>query len=305
MYDFILAYHNPKADGTPVGADLRARLPQWPSTGLTFDGSALPAGITSRNIGGVTAGNSNRKGASGGAFGTGQPNENFVGNITVPMAKYISGFVDEIANTNIIGDISQWDTQKNLGTISAKNIGLMGNYDIIELNAPGLNGVVDIIGKSVSDKVPQRIANTSIKFLSLWNDVSRETNVIDIPIVFVRGTGGQLITTGIAGYPTTFARVIIYAKKYTGTPDSTLKPHHRTFVDSSGQVKLTGPDLSGIDAKYLGSNSAQPVPALDEAAWITAGNNGTTPANLATNYAALDPQYKWSSLSDFNTNAVE
>jgi hypothetical protein len=40
IYDFILAYYNPKSDGAVEGADLKARLPQWPASGLTLDGSA-------------------------------------------------------------------------------------------------------------------------------------------------------------------------------------------------------------------------------------------------------------------------
>ncbi|MDR0643841.1 MAG: hypothetical protein LBG05_02845 [Treponema sp.] len=82
MYDFILAYYNPKSDGAVEGADLKARLPQWPASGLTLDGSAN-GGVTSRNIGGITADNAYRKGVDG---ASGEPNANYVGNITVPMA---------------------------------------------------------------------------------------------------------------------------------------------------------------------------------------------------------------------------
>ena len=79
MYDFILAYYNPRGDGTAI-RDERALLPQttaaWPS-GMVFKSAALPTGITSRTIGGATTGspaiianNPNRKGADG------QPNNN-------------------------------------------------------------------------------------------------------------------------------------------------------------------------------------------------------------------------------------
>jgi hypothetical protein len=99
IYDFILACYNPKADGTFAGSDLSARLSSWPASGLTFDGA---------DIGGIIVGNPYRKGSTG---TSGEPNDNYVGNITVPMANYMVSnlHISEFKNTNIIRDGDKWD----------------------------------------------------------------------------------------------------------------------------------------------------------------------------------------------------
>jgi hypothetical protein len=328
IYDFILAYFNPTAENTFDNADLSARLPAWPAAGLTLDG-AHNGGITARNIGGIQAAAADRKAAAPGVYGSigggynGQPYQkseprvDYTGNITVPMANYLAcgAGITEFANTNIIGASDMWNYgsgAKNLYTIRSRNIGIVGDYSAENNFQANVEGILDIKGKAPTD-----INNFSGKLnrINLWDNITYPV-LLSVPIVFVGGTGGENVRTGVAGYPTTFAKVIIYAKKYTGTPNATLKPYHRAFLDTSGQVKLTGPDLTGIDPKYLGSNPNQPVPSLNEEDWIKFANgatggfspgvsivNGTL--QLAPSYAALDSQYKWASAADFNANAVE
>jgi hypothetical protein len=233
-----------------------------------------------------------------------------VGNITVPMANYLksSAGITAFKNTNILGDGDKWyawdgssgKRGNDLGLKTTNNVGLIGDYSTIyDMGVYG-KGILDFSGLT-----PSSLANGDLNlYINLWSNVLRETLVNNFPIVRVMGSGIEYILSG-TGDMTGKIGVII-SKKYSSltTNANNLKPYHRAFIDSSGNVKLTGPDLSGIDAKYLGSNSNQPIPSLDEAAWITAGNNGTTPANLAANYASLSSIYKWSSLADFNGNAV-
>jgi hypothetical protein len=324
IYDFILAYYNPNKDGTPVaGADFKARLPHWPSTGLTFDGSAaLPAGITSRNIGDVTASNSNRKGTTGGAFGTGQPNENFVGNITVPMANYLKSdaHIAAFKNTNIIGDGDKWhawdgSSGKNGNVLTltpTTNVGLIGDYGSLSAIEGAFHGVIDIKGMVPSSGISQSLDGKR-GYINIWDNILHETFIGGFGVGYLHNSGGEYIISGAYGYPETYIGVVIYSKKYNKSAligNATvgiggLAPTHRAFVDNSDAVKLTdGNAAGGFDVEYRGQYPNLPVPALDEAAWITAGNNGTTPANLAANYASLDPQYKWDDQADLDSNAV-
>jgi hypothetical protein len=125
---------------------------------------------------------------------------------------------------------------------------------------------------------------------------------------------------GIWSFQPNPANAVIYPNKYASTiisgEVSYLKPYHRAFIDTNGQVKLTGLDLTGIDTKYLGSNPNQPVPSLNEEDWIKFGNGATSgfspgvsivngTLQLAPNYASLDSRYKWADADDFNNNAVE
>jgi hypothetical protein len=160
-------------------------------------------------------------------------------------------------------------------------------------------GVFDIVGG-----VPAYLGMAH-EYVNLWGTVLRETEVSpDIKVIYLHGSGGEYIKASDYVYNTSASVVI--SKKYNdnlSTNAAVYKPYHRAFVNAAGKVKLTGSDLSGIDAKYLGSDSTKPVPSLDEADWITAANNGTTPANLADNYVGLSSDYKWNSAEDFNTNA--
>jgi hypothetical protein len=321
IYDFVLAYYNPKADGTFDGSDLSARLPSWSASGLTFDGLALPDGVSARNIGGIASANMVRKGtntASVPTSGAGEPNDNFVGNITVPMANYMTGRmgISSFANTNIIGDAEKWSnydsTIRELILIPSTNIGLIGNYNIANMHNNTIDsyGVLDMVGQ-----VPEYL-DTAHGYVNLWDDVSRETLIAYITnVVHLRGQGGEFIGSGDTSYPD--RTPVVISKKYNGAlvgNAAILKPYHRAFVDAGGQVRLTGSDL-GIDAKYLGSNSNQPVPSLNEEDWIRFGNGATSgfssgvsivggTLQLASNYVSLGSTYKWNDADDFNSNAA-
>jgi hypothetical protein len=101
---------------------------------------------------------------------------------------------------------------------------------------------------------------------------------------------------------------MIHERKYAD--DLTIganaaRPFHRAFVDSTGQIKIVDPDMSGVDDRYKGADKNVAIPSLSEADWIAAGNASLEkPADLAANYAALASQYKWKDAADFNANAV-
>jgi len=97
-------------------------------------------------------------------------------------------------------------------------------------------------------------------------------------------------------------------------------PVHRAFVDQNGQVRVTGPDLTGINPIHLGSNhlAFPAIPSPHEEDWINAANGDpiTTPGvtlvngmpQLAPNYAALrgidGGRYVWADLYHFQTQAA-
>jgi hypothetical protein len=346
IYDFILAYYNPAPDYDAAAhetrdpvytylvtyTDGRKYLPQWPASGLTFDGLVLPTGLTSRDIGGITANNSTeRKAAADGtyaasasaaiaanggtaAYEKGMPRVDYVGNLTVPMANYLVSnlHVTKFKNTNILGDGNQWDIYnamtRNLPLPPIVNVGFIGNYNMTAFNG-NMKGVIDITGIS-SNNIQQSGSHGA--YLNLWTIYNNPYNIFNkFSIVHIRDKNAAINTINtINPWDTaaTPADVIIYSKRYSPTDvDSEatlLRPKYRAFVNSLGLVKLTDAANSSFAEKYRGSDATKPVPVLDEAAWITAGNSGTTPDNLASNYAALSSQYKWTSASDFNTNAV-
>jgi hypothetical protein len=88
-----------------------------------------------------------------------------------------------------------------------------------------------------------------------------------------------------------------------GTPDDIIKPYHRAFVSSNGDIKLTGSG-SDFDSKYLGKDSSQPVPKFDAASWQAITTQGGDPGNLASNYSGLDSQYKWTSQAELDGNTI-
>jgi hypothetical protein len=232
------------------------------------------------------------------------------------MANYLKGAVHvaEFRNTIIMGDGDKWDgiSSNNLKLVPATNIGFIGNYGSLSYVEGTFHGAIDMKG-TVPPVMSQNIVGRP-GYMNIWNSVLRETRIDGFGVVYLRSSGGEYIASGVGGDPDTYTGVVIYSKKYDksaliGNANKEIggqAPSHRGFINSSGAVKLTdGNATGGFDVEYRGQYPNLPVPALDEAAWIAAGNNGTTPANLAANYAALDPQYKWSSLTDFNTNAVE
>jgi hypothetical protein len=307
IYDFVLAYYNPKADGTFDGSDLSARLPSWSASGLTFDGLALPAGVSARNIGGITSANMVRKGtntASVPTSGAGEPNDNFVGNITVPMVNYMTGRmgISSFANTNIIGDGNKWDNiiSSNIQIPDITNVGLIGNYSGYAVNSTGkkIRGVMDITGIA-----PITIENDSINgYLNLWS-VSQNMGVQKFNVVSIKDFNGigyvnnnTISTWTGSGVP---ANVIIYPKKYAtntiSNERSEFKPKYRAFLDGTnaqtGTPKIVPAEASFTDASYYkgtvaSTSSAPTVAPLDEASWINAANanNGAAPAFV--NYSA-------------------
>ena len=118
------------------------------------------------------------------------------------------------------------------------------------------------------------------------------------------------------------AQMIIHSQKHDSLNllHPAMIPVHRAFVDQNGQVRVTWPDLTGIDPIHLGSNHPA-FPAImspHEEDWINAANGdplvtpGATLVNgqviLAPNYAALrgidGGRYVWADLYHFQTQAA-
>ena len=319
VYDFILAYYNPAPDydsaahetrdqwNQLIYTDGRALLPRWPN-GLTLDGLALPDGLTARAIGGTTVNSMSRKGekrTSGTpadyAAQTGPPREDFINNITVPMANYMRKIgVLTIANTNIIGDACGFVNlnsdfvptvpmdMEDPNVLNAQidlpsgmfNIGFIGNYAVKWFVTHDVaNSEIDIVGK-----LPQYILATPKKnSVHVWGDISSEVGIHNIRVLHVHGNGGDKVKqyNTMSGFEHEDLELAIFYQNYTIAPTGTRQPFHRAFVDATtGDIKLTGPG-SGFANKYLGSNAARPVPNF----------NGE--GDLAANYAALASQYKW------------
>jgi hypothetical protein len=316
MYDFILAYYNPTSTGAaaPGTTDLKARLPSWPSN-LTFNGSSWPAGLTSRNIGGVTANNLDRKDA------TGSPNNNFIGNITVAMANYMRsiGIQARFMNTNIIGDSGQWTAGDGVSMIVGdtiiliplNNVGLIGNYDIGSLSGI-FKGVIDI--KGATPKYISQNDSTTRGYINLWN-VSQNMGVNRFYVVSIRDLNGigyvnkeerWLLNQGPAS-------VVIYPKKYNPTAISGevsyLRPSYRAFMsDNNGggtagimPVNATVTNIASYRGTVTSTGGAPSLYSLLESEWITAGNNNddapspVTYANAVSNFSVNTTQFEsWS-----------
>ena len=115
------------------------------------------------------------------------------------------------------------------------------------------------------------------------------------------------------------SEMIIYSRRYNSLISSaqTNRAHHRAFVNSAEQVKVTGADLAGINAMHLGFSPTTPVLSPHEEDWINAANGdafvtpGITLVNgvpqLAANYTALRAidggRYVWVDFGDFDANA--
>ena len=302
MYDFILEYYNPDGNNNFGNrTDRNAQLFQhWPA-GLTFDGRATPDGITSRNIGGIMAANANRKGTDG----TGMPNNDYVGNITVPMANYLRSIgVNAFQNTNILGDGTRWNGTNTFDLPLLTNVGLMGNYGGMTINnghTKRIRGVLDITGTA-----PVTISNDEkAGYLNLWN-VSSDIGINRFDIISIKDLNGINRVNVVDIWPTGIgpANVIIYPKKYNTNDingeSGDLRPSYRAFFDGN-TPKIT--PVSGVDAAYRGtdtSGTAQ-VPPLDEASWINAANNNDGAAPAFSSYADAP---KWDAAA-FNALPVE
>ena len=289
LYDFILAYYNPAPTGTPDDG-LKALLPDWKISGLSFDGYAkdssgyiknagkytpvLPESGTSRNIGGIIAASGERKASSAGVYGSvgsgyngqayekNEPRVDFVSSITYAMAKYLAEKLNihKISNTNIIGNYLWW-----VGDKFYTNVAFIGDYSSLDGIPMKTHGVIDIKGP-----LPKQIIDNAAeaKYLNIWSNISRETNIFDFPIAVLRGSGGENITTGSYLTPGSEAKVIIYHNKYTGTPpkNSDAQPHYRAFMVGA-TPKITGGSIPSDNTpayKYQGNQPTKPIPGLDE-----------------------------------------
>jgi hypothetical protein len=148
--------------------------------------------------------------------------------------------------------------------------------------------------------LPEQIRDNGgqARYLNIWSNVLFATNVFAFPVVVIRGTGGEYVTTGTALTPTAAARVIIYDNKYTNQPlnNSNVQPHYRAFV-VNGVPKITGGLIPSADTDwYQGSNPSSVIPCLDESEWIDYANGGSPPSVLANNYAALSSGSKMTQL---------
>ena len=157
-------------------------------------------------------------------------------------------------------------------------------------------------------------------FQGLTGNVSRGTSIGCVHVAFLRGVGGENISPGSSEFPNVATRLMIYSKRYNNLVGSaqTAAPHHRAFVDDrDGQIRVTGSDLTGINAMHLGFSPTTPVLSPHEEDWLNAANGvafvtpGVTLVNgapqLAANYTALRAvdggRYVWANLADFNANA--
>jgi hypothetical protein len=315
MYDFILAYYNPNADGSVAGSGLSASLPSWPASGLAFDGLDLPSGITSRNIGGITAASSDRKASAAGSYGTagggynnqsfqaGEPRVDFVGNLTVPMANYVKSSlnVSSFANTNIIGDGDKWDSyisaSSDIVLPPVTNVGLIGDYNGLVVNnrlGGRIRGILDITGTA-----PNTLDNDSINgYLNLWNIIG-DMGVNRFYVISIKAqTAIQYVNKGgIWSSNPNPANVIIYPAKYNSAiinnEVSYLKPRHRAFFDGI-TPKITPTTNTSINVEYRGTDTtgSQQVPPLDEASWIDAANANNV-AGAAPAFSSYSAVPKW------------
>jgi hypothetical protein len=273
--------------------------------------------VTSRNIGGITAASADRKASSAGSYGAvgggydnqpfqkSEPRADFVGNLTVPMANYLnrSLSISSFANTNIIGDGSQWSNiiSSNIQIGNVTNVGLIGNYGGYAVNntRKKIRGVLDIIGEA-----PTTIENDSINgYLNLWN-VSQNMGAQKFYVVSIKDSNGIVYVNNNAistwNGSQEPANVVIYPKKYTtsniSNENSGFKPQYRAFLDGAnaqtGTAKIMPVDASFANAaSYKGTvvstGGAPNVYPLDEASWINAANNsnGAAPAPIAYSVA--------------------
>jgi hypothetical protein len=238
----------------------------------------------------------------------GKPREDFIGNLTVPMANFLRSSrtgsdrglsVSEFRNTNIVGDGGMWSNVLLPDTV---NVGLIGDYSV-DILVGRFQGVTDILGPA--PRIIGQGINLKTGYLNLWDNVSHHTIVGKFDILRVRETGGGNI---LAGDPDPSIRVsfVVYDKRYESfiSGAETSRPNHRAFM--VGYVaKLTGDEIpSGVNqAAYQGRLQNSPVPSYVEEDWIKFGNGATTGfspgviyANgipqLAESYATLLPEYK-------------
>jgi hypothetical protein len=329
IYDFILWYYNPAPSGATANDEALAELlPTWTSlrnANLTFDGyakndegeyimadgkytPALPEGVTARNIGGTVSASHERKALEADeVYRKDEPREDFIGSVTYAMMRYLiplhyygSGNpnnlgITEFRNTNIIGDSPTGDPdiydaglRLDITNRTCSNVAFIGNYSRFDTFTIKSQGVIDIKG-GLPGKI---VGNSTARYLNIWSDVLRKTNISDFPVVVIRGTGGEFITTADQYALNSVARVIIYHNKYTSKPtyhDETWqpKPHYRAFMVGD-TPKITGGTVPNVNTAWYQGDQSGSIPRLDETAWIEYANgNISLPSGLASNYANL------------------
>ena len=302
IYDFVLAYYNPKGDGTFHGADtdLSARLPSWPTSGLEFNGLDLPSGATpQRTIDGISADSMSRKGnkqttgtPASHATQAGEPRTDFINNITVPMANYMASdlHINAFKNTNILGDGNEWITGggiivggssavKNLSLIPSTNIGLVGNYNNFSEISGSFERVLDI--KGVLPEAVTRSFNREC-YLNLWSNVQSNGIIITkMSVVNIHGNGKDYVYSTTANGDTSRVGVIIYPTKHSSLNPiaKSNNPLYRAFMDGT-TPKITPAANSEFRTAYpdhIGSDTtgSQLVPSLIESEWLD-GTNSTS-----------------------------
>jgi len=233
------------------------------------------------------------------------PNNDYVGNITVPMANYLRSIgVTEFRNINIVGDGIEWNNTLVVNLPFLTNVGLIGNYGDMTINnsAPRrIRGVLDITGTA-----PANISNDiHAGYLNLWNVVGN-VGINRFYIVYIKDVNNVQYVNKSNWWDTNSvpANVVIYPEKYdpsaiTGEI-SYLRPSYRAFFDGN-TPKIT--PVSGVDVAYRGTDTsgATQVPPLDESSWINAANNNDGAAPAFSSYAAAP---KWDAAA-FNALPVE
>jgi uncharacterized repeat protein (TIGR02543 family) len=307
MYDFILAYYNPPANsqetapGDPnyYGAtegNKKSLLPQWPVSGLTFNGSQNGSS-TRDNIGGIPVGTTtDRKAVAGSLSGldenntaktyqVSEPRADFIGNLTVPMANYMVSnlHIDAFENTNIVGDGTSWKKadgselnnglipgSKNVKLPNTINVGFIGNYGNIDIFEGRLKGVTDVKGKIAK----YNSNNTNTGYINIWDLSSTEiTNggigIDNFNIIHIRNSNNinVLNKVGMWSLNPAPANVIIYPIKYQSNvingEISYLKPQYRAFLDGNT------PKIMPVDASFSNGNSGAIGNASDYKGTIT------------------------------------
>jgi hypothetical protein len=281
LYDFILAHYNPAADNTNnANPALKACIDAMAfsydgGNHYTFDGLAAKlAGTPARVVPGINGGSPLTNAAR---TANGTINDNFQGNITTSMARYLKNKlgITEFKNANIYGDYNQWGSQYvNHETPNFTNVGLVGNYS-------GSNAVIHAVIKGVLD-IQGPIAGASIinangtktGYLKLSGDVgstnNRYSNFAVVDVTGVTITNISKVGNGNIN-SNDKANVIIFASKTqanTISISSENTPTYRAFENGSGTRNYAPSSFGG----NIGSptNPSGQVPALSEQEWETA-----------------------------------
>jgi hypothetical protein len=312
IYDFILAHHNPNAANSSSVA-LEACIHDifftgQSGNGYAFDGNGTKLANTPlRAVPGIDSGNA--------LIGTarkigGNINDNFQGNITTSMARYLKekfNFV-EFKNTNIYGNYNQWGGENvnswnnavNTSMPDLTNVGLVGNYDNVNgIIRSNIKGVLDIKGPIANAGV----INVGSKggYLNLIGDVGNgNIGYRNLSVIDVTGVTANIDNVGKVNSSGDNADVIIFASKSqadsisgsSGNSNSDAVPTYRAF-EKTGTRKYA-PSTFSTNYKSPTAPSGN-LPNLSEQAWEAAEGTPTTISasgnvwNNTSELAALSP----------------